>query len=117
MFLESLDERPSARAEFHLLTDAGSLTENERVRHWIDRHPRFHLVSSSVGRSISQAVREWLEAAKSFAGLPNLPKLEQCLGTFIQGATLQGRPFAWTRTGVISHWRAPLFDNPLSGSS
>ncbi len=120
MFLESVNERTTHVSEIHLLTDADSISQDPRILRWIDRHPHFHLVTPHADQPISSLVREWLQppgtASRPSAGLPSLPRLERSLGTFLSGATRFGRPFAWTRSGAVSHWRGSS-DDTLSGSS
>lgn len=121
LFLESLNERSPPMSEIHLLTGASSLSRNDRVARWIDRHPWFHLVSPAADRPISTVVRDWFLPGRTprpnATGLPNLPLLERLIGRFIDGVTVFGRPFAWTRTGAVSHWRARPDDTlPVSSS-
>jgi len=110
LFLESVNDRSPPLSEIHLLTGATSLSRDGRVLRWIDRHPRFHLVTPEADRPISTVVREWFQpptgARRESAGLPNLPFLERLLGNYLEGVTLFGRPFAWTRGGAVSHWRS-----------
>lgn len=122
LFLESLNERSLPMSEIHLLTGASSLAWNERVTRWIDRHPRFHLGSPAADRPISTVVRDWFLPERTLrpdaSGLSNLPLLERLLGSYLDGVTLFGRPFAWTRTGTVSHWRATPDDTfPISNSN
>jgi len=120
LFLESVNDRSSRSSEIHLLIEKSSIPQDPRILRWIDRHPRFHVVSPQGDEPMSRMVLEWFGAFRSAprpsAGLPSLPGLERSLGTFLPGATLFGRPFAWTRSGAVSHWRSSSRDT-LSSSS
>ena len=109
LFLESVDSRAPPLTEIHLLTGASSVSHDDRVLRWIDRHPRFHLASQDSDRPISSVVRDWFEPQRAsrsaLEGLPTLPLLERLLGGHLKEVTLFGRPFAWTRSGAVSHWR------------
>lgn len=114
LFLESLDERSPRLSEIHLLTGARSLSRDDRVLRWIDRHPRFHLVPPGIDRPISTVVREWFQPPRSSrpnsAELLHLPQLERWLRSYLDGVVLLGRPFVWTQNGAVSHWRGPPTD-------
>jgi transposase len=120
LFLESVSERSGPMSEIHLLTGGGSLSRDDRVLRWIERHPRFHLVPPDANRPISSVVRGWFEPRKSSrsegAGLPHLPQLQRMLGSFLEGVAIFGRPFAWTRAGAVSHWRNAPTDTFLSST-
>ncbi|MGC2289355.1 MAG: hypothetical protein WA688_05800, partial [Thermoplasmata archaeon] len=120
LFLESIDNRTGPTSEIHLLTGASSFSRDDRVVRWIDRHPRFHLVTPEEDRPISAVIREWFVprnvSPPDAGGLPNLPVLERLLGSFLEGVTLFGRPFAWTRNGAVSHWRNAAIETfPIAG--
>ncbi len=120
LFLESVNERSTRASEIHLLTGASSIFQDARVLRWLDRHPRFHLVTSPADQPISSLVRAWLQpprtSSEAAGGLASLPGLERSLGSFLPGATLLGRPFAWTRSGAVSHWRSPAVDTYSSST-
>jgi transposase len=119
MFLQSMNERIPRSSEVHLLTGASALSRDSRILRWIGRHPRFHLDPREVDQPISNVVREWFQPRSTQrppgTGLPHLPVLEQVLGIFLDEVALFGRPFAWTRSGAVSHWRDPGKDTfPIS---
>lgn len=120
LFLESVNERSGPLSEIHLLTGGGSLSRDDRVLHWIERHPRFHLVPPVADQPISGVVRGWFQprspSRSGGTGLPHLPQLQRWLGSFLDGVALFGRPFAWTRAGAVSHWRNAPTDTFLSST-
>lgn len=121
LFLQAVNERSAPMAQIHLLTGAAEVSRDDRVLRWIDRHPRFHLVTLPSDRPISSVVRDWFEPHRATrpdtAGLPTLPTLVRLLETHMQGVTLFGRPFAWTPDGLVSHWGSAPGDTFSSSNS
>jgi transposase len=120
LFLESVNDRSGPMSEIHLLTGGGTHSRDDRVLHWIERHPRFHLFPPEAGQPISSVVRGWFEPRRTSrgetAGIPHLPQLQRWLGSYLDGVAMFGRPFAWTRAGAVSHWRAAPTETFLSST-
>jgi transposase len=114
LFLESVNQRSPRLSEIHLLTAGRAIARDDRILRWIERHPRFHLIPSGLDRPISAVVRDWFQPSRTSppasTGFPHLSQVERLLGNYLEGVALLGRPFAWTRNGVVSHWRSAPAD-------
>jgi len=104
-FLEQIDRTTQAGLDLHLILDNSSTHTAEKVRTWLERHPRFHLHFTPTSAS-------WLNAVESF--FSQLERRALYRGVFTSVTALRdeihryvrlhndhlAKPFRWTKSAA-----------------
>lgn len=101
-FLRHLDEEYVGDQELHLILDNYGTHKHEKVRRWLDRHPRFKMHFIPTSSSWLNLVERWFAELTNKAvrrgSFANVPDLIEAIFEFIAANNEQGRPFVWKAT-------------------
>lgn len=101
-FLKHIDKEYSGGEELHLVIDNYSTHKHERVRAWLQRHPRFQLHFIPTSSSWLNLVERWFAELTNKAirrgSFANVPDLIRAIFEFIEVNNGQSKPFVWKAT-------------------
>lgn len=101
-FLKHLDKEYSGTEELHLVIDNYSTHKHEKVRAWLERHPRFQLHFIPTSSSWLNLVERWFAELTNKAirrgSFANVPELIRSICEFIEASNGQAKPFVWKAT-------------------
>lgn len=101
-FLRHLDKEYRGTEELHLVIDNYSTHKHDRVRAWLERHPRFKLHFIPTSSSWLNLVERWFAELTNKAirrgSFANVPDLIRSIFEFIEASNEQARPFVWKAT-------------------
>ena len=101
-FLRHLDAEYSGGEELHLVLDNYSTHKHEKVRRWLERHPRFKLHFIPTSSSWLNLVERWFAELTNKAirrgSFVNVPDLIQAIFEFIDVSNGKAKPFVWKAT-------------------
>ena len=116
-FLRTIDERIPTALNIHLILDNYGTHQHPKVRHWLARHPRFHLHFTPTSASWLNLVERWfrdLTDKRIHRGVfTSVPELIAAINEFIAANNDHPKPFVWTASvekilAKISHCKAIL---------
>jgi len=101
-FLRHLDSEYSGGEELHLVVDNYSTHKHEKVRRWLDRHPRFKLHFIPTSSSWLNMVERWFAELTNKAvrrgSFANVPDLIQAIFEFMAVSNESAKRFVWKAT-------------------
>jgi transposase len=99
-FLRQIDASMPADKELHLIVDNYSTHKHEKVRRWLQRHPRFHLhfipTSSSWLNLIERWFRDLTEKRIRRGVFRSVPELIEAIMNYVAAHNEHPTSFAWT---------------------
>ena len=101
-FLRRLDKEFPGDVPLHLILDNYGTHKHEKVRGWLQRHPRFELhfvpTSSSWLHLIERWFGELTEKAIRRGAFGSVEELKTCIEEFLRVWNQEPKPFLWTAT-------------------
>ena len=101
-FLRRLDKEFPGDVPLHLILDNYGTHKHEKVRGWLQRHPRFELhfvpTSSSWLNLIERWFGELTEKAIRRGAFGSVEELKTCIEEFLRVWNQEPKPFLWTAT-------------------
>lgn len=99
-FLKMIDEQMPAGKELHLIVDNYATHKHQRVKQWLEKHPRFHVHFTPTSAS-------WLNAVERFfrditvnrirrGVFHSVAELEEAITAYIEHHNSAPKPFIWT---------------------
>lgn len=99
-FLALIEEQTPAGRELHLIVDNYATHKHPKVKHWLKKHPRFHLhftpTSASWLNAVERFFRDLTERQLRRGVFKSLEQLHDTITDYIQGHNENPRPFIWT---------------------
>src|SRR5271163_394090 len=99
-FLRRLDEEFPGNVTLHLILDNYGTHGHERVRRWLNKHPRFILHFIPTSSSWLNLVESWFSQLSQKAVrrgvFRSVEDLEQAIGDFLAAWNTHPTPFVWT---------------------
>ncbi len=101
-FLRYLDAQLPPELDAHLIVDNYGTHKHARVRHWLARHPRYHLHFTPTYASWLNQIERWFalitQRAIRRGSFTSVPQLVAKIDQFVQHYNRHARPFLWTAT-------------------
>ncbi len=101
-FLRTLDKEFPGDVPLHLILDNYGTHKHEKVRGWLQRHPRFetHFVptSSSWLNLVERWFGELTQKAIRRGAFGSVGELKDCIEEFLRVWNQEPKPFVWTAT-------------------
>ena len=101
-FLRTIDREVPKDLEIHLILDNYATHKHEKVRTWLDKHPRFHLhftpTSSSWLNLVERWFRELTDKALRRGVFHSVPHLIVSIEEYLDAHNEHPRPYEWTAT-------------------
>ncbi len=98
--LKQIDQEVPAGQAIHLIVDNYSTHKHENVRHWLQRHPRFHLhfipTSSSWVNLVERWFKEITDKRIRRGSFSNVEDLKQAIMDYIEAHNEDCVPFIWS---------------------
>lgn len=99
-FLKLIDENVPADLEIHLVMDNYATHKVAKVRHWLVRHPRYHVHFTPTGASwmnlVERLFAELTERCIRRGSHKAVPALEQAILGYLDKRNEDPKPFIWT---------------------
>lgn len=99
-FLTLIDEQTPASLELHLIVDNYRTHKHEKVRRWLNKHPRFHMhftpTSSSWLNLIERWFRELTDKQLRRGVFHSVDELIQTIKSYMDAHNQNPKPFIWT---------------------
>jgi transposase len=99
-FLRRIDRETPAHLQLHLIIDNYSTHKHDRVKRWLERHPRFHLHFTPTGCSWLNLVERWfaeLTRKRIRRGdFHNVAELIAAIMQYLHHHNEQPKPFIWS---------------------
>ena len=99
-FLRRIDRETPAGLQLHLIIDNYSTHKHDRVKTWLERHPRFHLHFTPTSCSWLNLVERWfaeLTRKRLRRGdFHNVAELIDAIRQYLDNHNEQPTPFIWT---------------------
>jgi transposase len=101
-FLRTIDRQTPKTLDLHLILDNYATHKHDKVKLWLDKHPRFHLHFTPTSAS-------WLNLVERFFGLitqerirrgvfTSLEALETAIREYLDNHNAAPKPFVWTKS-------------------
>jgi len=101
-FLRTIDQQTPKTLDLHLILDNYATHKHDKVKLWLDKHPRFHLHFTPTSAS-------WLNLVERFFGLitqerirrgvfTSLDALETAIREYLDNHNAAPKPFVWTKS-------------------
>ena len=101
-FLRIIDQQTPKTLDLHLILDNYATHKHDKVKLWLDKHPRFHLHFTPTSAS-------WLNLVERFFGLitqericrgvfTSLDALETAIREYLDNHNAAPNPFVWTKS-------------------
>jgi transposase len=101
-FLRVIDDLTPPDKELYLIADNYSTHKHPKVRRWLARHPRFHMVftptSSSWLNMVERFFRDLTQNRLRRGVFHDVEDLIMAIGEYIDRHNEQPKPFVWTAT-------------------
>lgn len=101
-FLRHIDAEYDGGEELHLILDNYCTHKHQKVRLWLEKHPRFKLHFIPTSSSWLNMVERWFAELTNKAvrrgSFANVPDLVSAIEEFIQESSKAGKPFVWKAT-------------------
>jgi transposase len=99
-FLKTIDKQTPSQLDLHLIIDNYATHKHEKVKAWLEKHPRFHLHFTPTSAS-------WLNQVERFFGLitqdrirrgvfTSVADLESAITEYLKQHNADPKPFVWT---------------------
>ena len=99
-FLALIEAHTPRHKELHLIVDNYATHKHPKVKHWLKKHPRFHLHFTPTSASWLNAVERFfrdLTVRQLRRGVfKSLAQLQAAITAYIRGHNEHPRPFIWT---------------------
>ena len=99
-FLRQIDASIPAELSIHMILDNYGTHKHPKVRHWLAKHPRFHLhftpTSSSWLNLVERWFRELTDKRIRRGAFESVPDLIAAINEFIAANNDHPKPFVWT---------------------
>lgn len=99
-FLKILDKETPAELDLHLIADNYSTHKHEKVKKWLEKHPRFHMhftpTSSSWLNLVERWFRELSEKCIKRGVFVSVDSLINSIEDFIEGFNADSTIYKWT---------------------
>ena len=100
-FLRQIERETIAGLALHLVLDNYGTHNHERVRQWLEKHPRFHLHFTPTSSSWLNLVERWfgeITRKRIRRGVfKSVPELIEAIQEFIRINNQNPKPFVWTK--------------------
>ena len=101
-FLRTIDQQTPKTLDLHLILDNYATHKHDKVKLWLDKHPRFHLHFTPTSAL-------WLNLVERFFGLitqericrgvfTSLDALETAIREYLDNHNAAPKPFVWTKS-------------------
>jgi len=101
-FLRTIDREVPKGLQVHLILDNYSTHKHENVKHWLAKHPRFHLHFTPTSSSWLNLIERWFgkltDKAIRRGIVHSVPELITAIETYLQANNKDPQPFTWTAT-------------------
>jgi transposase len=101
-FLKTIDRQVPKDLHIHLIVDNYATHKHADVRHWLDKHPRFHLHFTPTSSSWLNLVERWFrdltDKALRRGVFHSVPDLVASIQEYIDAHNNDPRPYVWTAT-------------------
>jgi len=101
-FLKQIDSEVPRALELHLVLDNYATHKTPEIRHWLSRHPRFHLHFTPTKGSWLNQVERWfglLTQRQLKRGVHrSVRQLETAIRHYIDVSNADPKPFVWVKT-------------------
>jgi len=101
-FLETIDASMPDELDLHLMLDNYGTHKTAAIKHWLLRHPRFHLHFTPTGGSWLNLVERWfalLTERQLRRGIHRSTReLRDAIRAFLDHHNRDPKPFMWTKT-------------------
>jgi len=99
-FLKKIDAETPAELDLHLIVDNYSTHKHDRVKAWLQRHPRFHLHFTPTSSSWLNLVERWFRDLTDRRirrdSFESVPELIATIGDYIAQSNQNPHIFVWT---------------------
>lgn len=111
VLLRDLEDRTSPTMRVHVLAEIGDGREDELLRTWFDRHPRFSLHGFPSGEAWLDGVRGFLETWRRADGggsvFGGIPAFAAAAARFAASFTPEGSGLVWSISSTTVHGSDP----------
>jgi transposase len=123
-FLKAIDRGTPIHLDIHGIADIDATPKKQGVKHWLAKHPRFHLHFIPTSSSWLNLVERWfgkMTRERIRRGVfTSVPELARAIHASIERANADPKPFVWTKSaraiiGTVNRGRAALKTPPLKG--
>ena len=102
-FLKKLDAEIAGDLSIHLIVDNYSAHKHQRVRRWLERHPRFHLHFTPTSASWMNMVERFFRDLSQQAILPgsfgSVAELVDAINHYLSQHNLEPKRYVWHANG------------------
>jgi transposase len=102
-FLQKVDREISADLSIHLIVDNYSTHKHQKVRRWLQRHPRFHLHFTPTSASWMNMVERFFRDLSQQAILPgsfgSVAELVDAMNRYLSQHNLEPKRYVWHADG------------------
>jgi len=102
-FLKQIERETPKDLAIHLIVDNYSTHKHERVRHWLDRHPRFHChftpTSSSWLNLVERFFADLTGAVIREGSFQSVPELIRAIEAYLVDRNANPKPYRWRAKG------------------
>jgi transposase len=103
-FLKHIDRQTPAGLALHLIADNYGTHKHPEVKHWLSRHPRFHMhfvpTSSSWLNLVERFFRDLSEDAVSEGSFTSVRDLTLAIEIYLAQRNLDPKPYRWRAKGA-----------------
>jgi transposase len=101
-FLHGIDQAVPPDLDIHLIVDNYATHKTATIKHWLARHPRYHVHFTPTGGSWINQVERWFglltqRAIKRGAHTSTI-QLERAIREFIEAHNQETKPFVWHKS-------------------
>ena len=100
-FLRVLDASVPSELDVHIVLDNLSAHNDDSVKRWMTRHPRFHFHFTPTGSSWLNMVESWLSNLTNKrlrrGSFESIPALKRAIVEFVEVCNSKAAPFVWTK--------------------
>lgn len=101
-FLKQVDDSVENYLDVHIILDNYSTHKHDKVKKWLQRHPRFHFhftpTSSSWLNMIERFFGKITEERIRRGAFGSVPELILAIESYIENHNVEPAPFVWTKT-------------------
>lgn len=99
-FLKLIDKQVPKHLAVHVIADNYATHKHEKVKRWVDRHPRFHMhftpTSASWLNMVERFFRDITTKRIRRGAFPSVTRLVEAINSYIEEHNLEPKPFIWT---------------------
>jgi transposase len=99
-FLKKIDAETPPELDLHLIVDNYSTHKHERVKSWLQRHPRFHLHFTPTSSSWLNLIERWFRDLTTKrlrrGSFEQVPQLIQAINDYTDQSNQNPHIFVWT---------------------